>query len=110
MYPLGFDNSTAIPGLRQYNAAEAIQKTDGTKFYLVRMTKSIPDSAYVKDIFVSSYKITKTTLATIIPTTAYSFLRFAPYGDTTDPLLANFISYSVFPVGAMNSAIRIPAV
>lgn len=66
----------------------------------LKLTKSIPDSAYAKDIFVSSYKITKASLATIIPTTTYSFLRFAPYGDRADPLLANFINYSVFPVGA----------
>ena len=66
----------------------------------LKLTKSIPDSSYTKDIFLSSYKITKATLATVVPTTTYSFLRFAPYADNTDVLLSTFISYSVFPVAA----------
>lgn len=70
-------------------------------FNPLRLTKSIPDSSYTKDISLSSYKITKATLSTVIPTTVtYSFLRFAPYADVVDAQLANFISYSIFPVGA----------
>lgn len=71
-----------------------------TSYNPLKLTKSIPDSAYSKDMYLSTFKITKSSLSTLIPTNTYSFLRFSPYTDRTDPLLANYVSYSVFPVAA----------
>lgn len=66
----------------------------------LKLTKSVSDSAYSKDAYFSTYKVLKATLSTIIPTEAYSYLRFTPYTDKADAYLANYICYSVYPVGA----------
>lgn len=69
-----------------------------TSYSPLKLTKSIPDSTFSKDMYLATYKLTKATLATVIPTSTYSYLRFAPYANRTDALLANYINFSVFPV------------
>lgn len=66
----------------------------------LKLTKSVTDSAFSKDVYISSYKVLKTSLSTVVPTTTYSYLRFTPYGDRADAKLANYISYAVYPVAA----------
>lgn len=66
----------------------------------LKLLKTLTDSSFSKDVYLSTYKVTKTQLSSIIPTTTYSYLKFAPYSDKTNASLANFVSYSVYPVGA----------
>ena len=64
------------------------------------LTRSVNDSSFTNDMYLSSYKIPKSSLTTAIGNTTYSFLRFTPYQDKTDVSLSNFVSYSVSPVAA----------
>lgn len=67
----------------------------------LKLTASVPDSAYTKDIYFVNYTFAKAIIKSVLPSsTPYSFLRFQPYEDKSDPLLANYISYYVYAVAA----------
>ncbi len=66
----------------------------------LKLTSSTVDSSYYKDIFISSYTMTKTALTALIPSNTYNYLRFKPYNDVTSEDLKNYISYSVYAVGS----------
>lgn len=66
----------------------------------LKLTSASVDSSYYKDIFISSYTMTKTALTALIPANAYNYLRFKPYNDVISEDLKNYISYSVYAVSS----------
>lgn len=64
------------------------------------LSRSVNDSLYTNDMYLSTYRVPKASLTTAMGTTTYSYLRFTPYMDRTDPSLSRFVSYSISPVAA----------